>query len=200
MNIINKNNYELYNALSMLFPTLTLIYKSIDTNYNTFVVIQTIGFISLVPYSMLYHYSVYKGYDHKLVLFDLVSQHIGISIITYSLSNSFIYTMFCIICINSPISIYLILQNVDVEIKNNNYCAYHWKKISLCYLFAFLPMIYREDYYNFIMTILYCIISINFFKGYINKYITGLYGHSLMHVMLLFVCHHVSSSASKISY
>lgn len=200
MNFINKNNYELYNCLSMLFPTLTLIYKSFSTNYNTFVVIQTIGFISLVPYSMLYHYSVYKGDDHKLVLFDLVSQHIGISIITYSLSNSFIYTMFCIIFINSPISIYLILQNVDVEIKNDNYCAYHWKKISLCYLFAFMPMIYRGDYYNFYMTILYSIISINCFKGNINKYITGLYGHSLMHVMLLFVCHYVSSSASKISY
>lgn len=198
---MNQKNYELCNALSMLFPTFTLIYYNYYINYNIFVEIQTIGFISLVPYSILYHYSVYYGNNHNLLIFDLVSQHIGISIIAYSLSNSFLYTSFCTI-INSSISINLILSNINIEniSKSDMYFCNHSKKLSLCYLMAFLPMIYRRDYYNFIMTILYSIISIDCYNGKIRKYILGIYGHTIMHIMLSLICYHTCNSASKIIY
>ena len=177
---------ELFNAITMIFPTILLAYKAC-TYSNYWIKILFISCLIHLAVSLIYHINVaYDNYedriDNNIRRLDQTLQIIIGTIITFALFGCWQYTL-CAIIINL-IGIYYIWNN---ETSNNGDC---WKCILLCVILYTSPILLQRKYYNYLITIGSIIIGGLCFIPEINtKYFKG-WGHSIMH---LFTFIHIQS-------
>ncbi len=176
-----SKNQELLNALTIILPSLYLIY-----NYNNNVSLLLLASLIHLPFSFLYHLLViYDNFgdkiDNNLRRLDQTFQHISIIIFSYAISKSVLFLLFNII-----FNFYSI--NLIWNKKTSNDMK-RWHNVCLNGILFKSYLLYDQKYYLYIYIIfIYLLCGFPFIPRINILYFNG-YGQSLSHCLLILYAH-----------
>ena len=175
--IYMSKNQELLNAITIILPSLYLIY-----NYNNNILLLLFSSLIHLPFSFIYHITVvYDKFgdkiDNNLRRLDQSFQHISIIIFSYAISKSILFLIFNII-----INYYSICLIWNKKTSND---MKRWKNVCFNGILFKTYLLYEQKYYLYIYTILiYLLCGFPFIPNINILYFNG-YGQSLSHCLLI---------------
>jgi hypothetical protein len=170
-------NQELLNAITILLPSVYLLY-----NYNNNIILLLLTTLIHLPFSFIYHLKVYNKLlpnriDNNLRRLDHTFQHVSIIIFSYIISKSILFLLINII--NNIYSIYYIW---DKKTSND---MKRWENVCLNGLFINIYLLYDKKYYLYLyINIIYLLCGFPFIPNINKKYFYG-YGQSISHCLLV---------------
>jgi len=179
--IYMTENQELLNAITILLPSLYLLYNY-NQNRNDDILLLLLASLIHLPFSFTYHFKIYKKsledrIDNNLRRLDHTFQHILIIISSYIISKSKSFLL-----LNIIINIYSIYFIWDKKTSND---MKRWKNVCLNGLFINLYLLYQKKYYLFChISLIYLLCGFPFIPKINKEYFNG-YGQSLSHCLFI---------------